>query len=107
MAAHLYPESKILVFARSKEEQIFARSLGAYWAGDVTDTPPFKANTIIDTTPVWKTTVESLIHLKSAGRLVINAIRKESVDQKALLDIHYRPVHRYHLYIPDHCQPDH
>ncbi|MCK5210837.1 MAG: zinc-dependent alcohol dehydrogenase family protein [Cyclobacteriaceae bacterium] len=90
MVAHLYPESKILVFARSKEEQVFARSLGAYWAGDVTDTPPFKANAIIDTTPVWKTTVESLLHLKPAGRLVINAIRKESVDQKALLDICYQ-----------------
>jgi len=90
MAAYLYPESKILVFARSKEEQVFARSLGAHWAGDVTDPPPFKANAIIDTTPVWKTIVESLLHLKSAGRLVINAIRKESADQKALLDIRYQ-----------------
>ncbi|MCK5371566.1 MAG: zinc-binding dehydrogenase, partial [Cyclobacteriaceae bacterium] len=70
--------------------QVFARSLGAYWAGDVTGTPPFKANAIIDTTPVWKTTVESLLHLKPAGRLVINAIRKESADQKALLDIRYQ-----------------
>ena len=30
MVAHLYPESKILVFARSMEEQVFARSLGAH-----------------------------------------------------------------------------
>ncbi len=90
MAAYLYPESKILVFARSKEEQGFACSLGAYWAGDVTDTPPLKANAIIDTTPVWKTTVRSLLHLKSAGRLVINSIRKETADQKALLDIRYQ-----------------
>ncbi len=90
MAAHLYPESDILVFARSKEEQAFARSLGAFWAGDVADTPPTKAKAIIDTTPVWKTVVGSLLHLKPGGRLVINAIRKESADQHALLDIRYQ-----------------
>lgn len=89
MAAHKFTNSKILVFARRIEEQDFARSLGAFWTGEVTDTPPLKANAIIDTTPVWKTIVESLLHLKPAGRLVINAIRKESIDQKALLDLRY------------------
>jgi len=80
MTVHLFPDSKILVFARSVEEQTFAKSLGACWAGDVTDKPPLKANAIIDTTPAWKTIVESLLHLKPAGRFVINAIRKESAD---------------------------
>ena len=89
MATHQYPESKILVFARSREEQEFARSLGAHWAGDITDKPPLKANAIIDTTPVWNTVVGSLLHLKPSGRLVINAIRKETADQQALLDIRY------------------
>ncbi len=90
MSKYLYPDSKIIVFARSKEEQEFARSLGAFWAGNVTDSPPIQANVIIDTTPVWKTIVESLLHLKPAGRLVINAIRKESKDQNALMDIRYQ-----------------
>jgi len=89
MAKYLYPDSKIIVFARSENEQEFARSLGAIWAGKVTDSPPLLANVIIDTTPVWTTVVESLLHLKPGGRLVINAIRKESNDQKALLDIRY------------------
>ena len=90
MAAFLYPDSNIIVVARSAEEQKFALSLGAYWAGNVTETPPLKANAIIDTTPVWKTIVASLLHLKPAGRLVINAIRKESTDQESLLEISYQ-----------------
>ncbi len=89
MARYLYPDSKIIVFARSENEQEFAKSLGALWAGKVTDSPPILANVIIDTTPVWTTVVESLLHLKPGGRLVINAIRKESIDQQALLDIRY------------------
>lgn len=89
MARYVFPQSRILVFARSRDEQAFARSLGAYWAGDVTDEPPLKANAIIDTTPAWKTVVGSLLHLKPGGRLVINAIRKESADNSSLLDIRY------------------
>jgi len=88
-AHHLFPHSKILVFARSKEEQEFARSLGATWAGNISDNPPVKCSAIIDTTPVWTPVVESLHQLLPGGRLVINAIRKESSDQNALLNIHY------------------
>jgi len=90
MALYLYPDTKVQVFARSIEEQRFSKSLGAYWAGDITDDPPFKAHAIIDTTPVWSPIVGSLFHLRPAGRLVINAIRKESVDQTSLLDIRYQ-----------------
>ncbi|MCB0669810.1 MAG: zinc-dependent alcohol dehydrogenase family protein [Saprospiraceae bacterium] len=89
MARYQYPDSIILVFARSREEQQFALSLGAHWVGKVTDTPPAQANAIIDTTPVWSPVVESLLHLKPSGRLVINAIRKEADDQKALLKLRY------------------
>jgi propanol-preferring alcohol dehydrogenase len=89
MGKYLFPDSHIIVFARSNKEQEFARSLGAMWAGEVTKSPPVQANVIIDTTPVWTTVVKSLLHLKPGGRLVINAIRKESTDQKALLDIRY------------------
>lgn len=89
MARYQFPDSKILVFARSKDEQKFALSLGAYWAGNTTGTAPFQAHAIIDTTPVWEPIVASLLNLKPAGRLVINAIRKESNDKQALLDIRY------------------
>lgn len=90
MARFLYPDSQVFVFARSREEQEFAVSLGASWAGKVTEKPPEPANAIIDTTPVWSTVVESLLHLKPGGRLVINAIRKEGEDQKSLLEISYQ-----------------
>lgn len=89
MVRHLFPETAIMVFARNPEEQKFALSLGAAWAGDSSDKPPQKANGIIDTTPVWKTVVNSLSHLKPGGRLVINAIRKESSDLGFLSEIDY------------------
>jgi propanol-preferring alcohol dehydrogenase len=89
MARYLYPDSKIIVFARSKHEQNFAKSLGAVWAGEIEDTPSSKADAIIDTTPVWNTIVKSLGHLKPGGRLVINAIRKESADKDKLLNLSY------------------
>jgi alcohol dehydrogenase, propanol-preferring len=84
-----YPDTKIFVFARSREERDFALELGASWAGDTTDNPPLLLDSIIDTTPVWKTVIEALKNLKSGGRLVINAIRKEEVDKASLLKIDY------------------
>lgn len=89
MTKALYPESPVLVFARDPEEQAFARSLGAAWAGKVNDQPPLKAHAIIDTTPAWTPVTESLLHLLPAGRLVINAIRKESNDQDVLTHLRY------------------
>lgn len=90
MAQYQFPDSEIFVFARSKPEQEFARSLGAIWTGDISEPPPRKAHAIIDTTPVWKTIVGSLEHLRPGGRLIINAIRKESSDLVALLAIRYQ-----------------
>jgi propanol-preferring alcohol dehydrogenase len=90
LARHLYPQSALYVFARSAEEQEFARGLGARWAGTAADTPPSQANAIIDTTPVWATITQALLQLKPGGRLVINAIRKESGDQNALLGLRYQ-----------------
>lgn len=89
MALHLYPDSRILIFARDKSEQEFARSLGAFWAGDFDAQPPLMSHAIIDTTPVWKPIVQSLKNLHPGGRLVINAIRKENVDREWLLAINY------------------
>ena len=92
MARHMYPNSSVFVFARSEKEQIFARELGAIWAGDTTDESPEKLHSIIDTTPAWKPIVEALKNLECGGRLIINAIRKEDFDKEYLLKLDY-PSH--------------
>jgi propanol-preferring alcohol dehydrogenase len=92
MVRHRFPAARIFVFARSPQEQVFARELGASWAGDTAARPPEKIDCAIDTTPVWRPVVESLKVLKPGGRLVINAIRKENVDKEALLELDY-PAH--------------
>jgi propanol-preferring alcohol dehydrogenase len=88
-ARYQYPNSKIFVFARSGQEQAFARELGAAWAGDTQEESPARLDAIIDTTPVWKPVVEALQNLERGGRLVINAIRKEEVDKASLLELDY------------------
>ncbi len=89
MVKHRFPDSRIFVFARSKQEQQFARDLGANWAGDTEDKPPEKLNCIIDTTPAWKPIVEAMKNLKPSGRLVVNAIRKEEIDKEYLIKLNY------------------
>ena len=89
MARHRFPSSSFFVFARSEAEREFARQLGAVWAGDTDEAPPEKLDCIIDTTPAWKPVVQALANLKPAGRLVINAIRKEERDKNSLLELDY------------------
>lgn len=88
-ARHRYPGSEIMVFARSPEEREFARALGADWAGGIDDAPPAPLDAAIDTTPAWGPVVAGLARLAPAGRLVINAIRKEDRDKAALLGLDY------------------
>lgn len=89
LSQYLFPDSPVVVFARSAEERSFAVSLGAAWAGKPDDAPPAKPFAIIDTTPSWNAIVCSLAHLQPGGRVVINAIRKESADKDALLTLSY------------------
>ena len=89
MVTYQYPKTRVYVFARSPEEQAFARELGAAWAGDTNDRPPELMDAIIDTTPVWNPVLAALERLKPGGRLVINAIRKEDTDKQALLSLDY------------------
>jgi propanol-preferring alcohol dehydrogenase len=89
MVRHRYPNSPIHVFARSEGERDFALGMGAAWAGEAGDIPPEELDAIIDTTPVWKPVVEALSCLAPGGRLVVNAIRKEDVDQDYLSHIDY------------------
>ncbi|MBN2549043.1 MAG: zinc-dependent alcohol dehydrogenase family protein [Anaerolineales bacterium] len=87
-----YPNSAVFVFSRSESEQVFARQLGAVWAGGIQDTAPEPLHSIIDTTPVWLPVLEALRNLAPGGRLVINAIRKEGHDKDVLLRLDY-PAH--------------
>ncbi|MDN3668098.1 zinc-dependent alcohol dehydrogenase family protein [Echinicola jeungdonensis] len=89
MIRYRYPNSKVFIFARSKNERDFALELGAVWAGDTEEKAPEKLDAIIDTTPVWKPVVEALNNLNKGGRLVINAIRKENVDKDYLQKLSY------------------
>ena len=95
MVRHQLPDVDVYVFARSASEQEFALSLGAVWAGDTQATPPHRLDRIIDTTPAWTPVVAAMRNLTPGGRLVINAIRKESADQSALLNLDYA-VHLWH-----------
>ena len=89
LARHLFPSSPVFVFARSEREREFARELGAAWSGDTPDRPPDRPHAIIDTTPVWKPVLAALETLRPGGRLVINAIRKESSDRHLLAGLRY------------------
>ena len=89
MARHLFPDSRLFVFARSEHERRFALELGADWSGDTEERPPQAPRAIIDTTPVWKPVIAALECLRPGGRLVINAIRKEDVDRDLLAGLRY------------------
>jgi alcohol dehydrogenase, propanol-preferring len=89
MAMRRFPSSPVYVFARSERERVFAKELGAVWAGDTEEEPPESLDAVIDTTPAWKPVICALKILKPGGRLVINAIRKEDADRVDLLKLNY------------------
>jgi propanol-preferring alcohol dehydrogenase len=89
MARHLYPATRIFVFARSEREREFALELGAAWAGDTSQRAPEPLDAVIDTTPAWLPVLRALENLAPGGRLVVNAIRKETADRERLLDLDY------------------
>lgn len=89
LAKHLYPQSRVFVFARSARERTFALELGADWAGDTMEAPPEAPHAIIDTTPAWQPVLAALECLRPGGRLVINAIRKEAGDRDLMATIRY------------------
>lgn len=89
LARHLYPDSPIYVFARDAASRKFAGELGVDWSGPTDARAPNACAAIIDTTPAWTPVVSALANLKPGGRLVINAIRKEDADKRALEDLSY------------------
>ena len=80
IAKYKFPNCRVFVFTRpgQKEHQDLAKRLGADWVGATGDTPPEKLNCAIDFTPVGVPVREALRVLEKGGRLVINAIRKET-----------------------------
>jgi propanol-preferring alcohol dehydrogenase len=86
---HRFPRARVYVFARSAEERRFALDRGAAWAGDTPDHPPELLDAVIDTTPAWTPVVTALRVLAPGGRLVVNAIRKETGDAAVLQTIDY------------------
>ncbi len=89
VARYENPRIRVFVFARNENERRFAEELGAHWTGDTEERPPEKLDSIIDTTPAWKPIICALQNLRSGGRLVINAIRKEASDKDCLLKLDY------------------
>jgi len=89
LARHRFPASAVSVFARSGAERDFAAKLGATWTGEFGDRPPEPLAAIIDTTPAWRPVIDSLAHLAPGGRLVVNAIRKSTLDQQELAKLDY------------------
>ncbi len=75
---HKFPDSPIFVFTKTEQHAELARALGAVWTGRSGDEPPTKLDKIMDFTPVGECVRDALAVLNRGGRLVINAIRKET-----------------------------
>jgi propanol-preferring alcohol dehydrogenase len=75
---HKFPNSPVFVFTKTEEHARLAESLGATWTGRSGDRPPAKLNRAMDFTPVGECVRDALAVLAPGGRLIINAIRKET-----------------------------
>ncbi|MHC4647476.1 MAG: zinc-dependent alcohol dehydrogenase family protein [Planctomycetota bacterium] len=75
---HKFPKSDVFVFTKTAEHGQLARALGAAWTGRSGDKPPVKLDKAMDFTPVGECVRDALQALNKGGRLVINAIRKET-----------------------------
>jgi len=75
---HRFPNSPVFVFTKTAEHAELAGSLGAAWTGRSGEKPPAKLEKIMDFTPAGECVRDALAVLEAGGRLVINAIRKET-----------------------------
>jgi propanol-preferring alcohol dehydrogenase len=75
---HKFPNCPVFVFTKTGRHAQLARKLGAAWTGRSGDKPPEKLNKAMDFTPVGECVRDALEVLDRGGRLIINAIRKET-----------------------------
>jgi propanol-preferring alcohol dehydrogenase len=73
-----FPNSPVFVFTKTEKHAQLAEKLGAVWTGSSGDEPPEKLNKIMDFTPAGECVKDALGVLERGGRLIINAIRKET-----------------------------
>jgi propanol-preferring alcohol dehydrogenase len=73
-----FPDNPVFVFTKTGGHAELAKSFGAVWTGRSGDEPPVKLDKIMDFTPVGECVRDALKVLNRGGRLVINAIRKET-----------------------------
>lgn len=73
-----FPKSKVFVFTKTARHAELAKTLGAVWTGRSNDCPPAKLDKVMDFTPVGECVRDAMAVLDKGGRLVINAIRKET-----------------------------
>jgi len=73
-----FPDSPVFVFTKTEKHAELAKKLGAVWIGHSGDKPPEMLNKIMDFTPVGECVRDALGVLERGGRLIINAIRKET-----------------------------
>ena len=80
LAKYLYPNTRVFVFTKKRDDEPskLAKKKGADWVGVTGEESPEKIDYVIDTTPVGAPIREALRNLEKGGRLVINAIRKET-----------------------------
>jgi alcohol dehydrogenase, propanol-preferring len=80
MVKYRYPNSKVFTFSRIRDDSasLLAKEKDADWVGITGEIPPEKLDCAIDTTPAGVPVREALKNLNKGGRLVINAIRKET-----------------------------
>jgi propanol-preferring alcohol dehydrogenase len=77
-----FPNSAVFVFTKTAEHAELAKSLGAVWTGRSGDHPPAKLDRVMDFTPAGECVRDALAVLDKGGRLIINAIRKETAVPK-------------------------
>jgi propanol-preferring alcohol dehydrogenase len=75
---HKFPNCRVYAFTKAEHHAKLAENLGAVWMGRSTDVPPEKLNKVMDFTPAGECIRDALAVLDRGGRLVINAIRKET-----------------------------
>jgi propanol-preferring alcohol dehydrogenase len=83
---HKFPDCRVYAFTKTGGHAELAKSLGATWTGRSGDVPllrhgsgqAVKLDKIMDFTPAGECVKDALKMLNRGGRLVINAIRKET-----------------------------